>query len=316
MSAEPPRTPRSGERRRSLRLLCCAAFSGVTVALLFQPWLSVSGPSGMIGSDAFGALDADSGIEDNWAGSGMQTLEISGGWAVLTCVAALVAIIATAAYLRTRMALFAHAVAVAGSAVAVSVIADVLYLYGKASELRTVADDNSVSGLVGSMLGNAPAAEQAITSHFGVAVLLAGVTAFGAAASALLNYQPVVAAERPVAVVPADAVATPAAVASTAHEPAPLVSAAAVSAAPEPAVAEAAVAEPAVAVPTPAEPEVPEPVAAEAITPEPSDDQPAYRVLEPEPSAATKEPSWRIVIPAAEMYGPTPGVRTITRAGR
>ncbi len=306
VGTEPPRTAPSGERRRILRLLCCAAFGAGTVALLFQPWLSVTGPSGTIRTDAFGALDADSGIRDNWAGSGLQTLEISGGWAILTCVAALVAIVATVAYLRTRIALFAHAVAVAGSAVAVFVIADVLYLNGKAAELRTIADDNSVSGLVGDLLGNVDTADQTIGSHLGIAVLLAGVTAFGAAASALLNYQPVVAAQRAAVPIPAAAV----------REPAVVAAAAAASTVPEPAAPAPTVAELAVAAPAPAEPTVPEPVTAELTTPEPADDQPAYRVLEPAPSAAMKDSRWRIVIPAAETYKPTPKVRTIARTSR
>ena len=255
--------------------------SAGTVALLFQPWMTASGPGGTIRSDGFGALRADGGIRDSWAGSGIPTVEVGGAWGVLTCLAALAAIFATVAYLCTRTPLFAHVTAVAGASVAVFVLADALYLNGKEWELRTAVDDSGVSGLVGNLLGHAGTDNQLAAAHLEIAVLLAGVTAVAAAVSALMNYQPTVAAERS-----ATPVLPPVAEPAEATPPVP-----------------AAPAHVHLSVPVMPEPDVDGP-------------EPAYRVLEPAVSATAKDPSWRIVIPAAEVYGQTAGVRTIARATR
>ncbi|AHH19646.1 hypothetical protein NONO_c48620 [Nocardia nova SH22a] len=458
-----PRTSASGELRRILRLLCCAAFSAGTVVLLFRPWLTVSGPGGTIRSDAFGALGTEGAVQDSWAGSDLRMVEIGGGWAILACVAAVVVVVAAVGYLCTRTAMFAHAATVAGVVVVVSVLGDVLYLWGKAYELRNLVEDDGLSGVVGSLLGNTDTADAAASTHFGIAALLAGVAALGAAVSALLNYQPAVPARTSAAPVPASATrragttparssidvsrrsvsdsararreraltrsaltvtqpettaARPASAQPTAVRPAPelvptgarpvladtqpeshaaaqldptttrpapanaqleptgarpiLTNARPESAGAQPVAAHLAPdtargtgsqVEPTTTRPVPAdaqqqptgaqlahawlEPDTArgtgtevEPITAQsvpavaqlgssgaqpsAVTPESdavpteTDDEsgPAYRVVEPDPAVAAREPSWRIVIPAAEAYGRTSGVRTVTRARR
>ncbi|MEU6562915.1 hypothetical protein [Nocardia nova] len=346
-----PRTSASGELRRILRLLCCAAFSAGTVVLLFRPWLTVSGPGGTIRSDAFGALGTEGPVQDSWAGSDLRMVEIGGGWAIFACVAAVAVIVAAVGYLCTRTAMFAHAATVAGAVLVLSVLGDVLYLWGKAYELRTLVEDGGLSGVVGSLLGNTDTADAAASTHFGIAALLAGLAALGAAVSALLNYQPAVPARTSAAPVPASATrragTTPApssrrsvsdsararreraltrAVPAVAHQQPVGAQLAPADARPEPDTARGTEVEPITARPTPAvarlgsagaqsSPAVTlesdaEPIAADG------ESGPAYRVVEPDPAVAAREPSWRIVIPAAEAYGRTSGVRTVTRAGR
>ncbi|NKY46407.1 hypothetical protein [Nocardia cerradoensis] len=162
--------------------------SATTLVLLFQPWLSASGPGGSIRSDAFGRL-AGTESQQDWGGAGLRNTEISGTWAVLTCVAILSTIFAAAAYLRTRAAIFSTAAAVAGSGVALFVLADVLYLDNKEAELRAaVADDSSFSGILRGLFGGAHVAHQLAGAHLDIAAMLAGITAFGAAACLLTNH--------------------------------------------------------------------------------------------------------------------------------
>ncbi|MFF0453655.1 hypothetical protein [Nocardia africana] len=163
--------------------------SATTLVLLFQPWLSASGPGGAIRSDAFGRLAGTTETQQDWAGAGLRDTDISGTWAVLTCVAVLATIFAAAAYLRTRAAVFATAAAVASTGVALFVLADVLYLDNKESEMRAaVADDSSLSGILRGLFGGAHAAHQLAGAHLDFAAMLAGITAFGAAACVLTNH--------------------------------------------------------------------------------------------------------------------------------
>ncbi|PPJ22554.1 hypothetical protein C5F51_31095 [Nocardia nova] len=163
--------------------------SAATLVLLFQPWLSASGPGGAIRSDAFGRLTGTTVSQQDWAGAGLRDTDISGTWAVLTCVAVLATIFAAVAYLRTRASIFSAAAAVAGTGVAVFVLADVLYLDNKESEMRAaVADDSSFSGILRGLFGGAHAAHQLAGAHLDFAAMLAGITAFGAAACVLTNH--------------------------------------------------------------------------------------------------------------------------------
>ncbi|MBF6145724.1 hypothetical protein [Nocardia nova] len=178
-----------GGRRPSWGYLCSAALSAATLVLLFQPWLSASGPGGAIRSDAFGRLTGTTVSQQDWAGAGLRDTDISGTWAVLTCVAVLATIFAAVAYLRTRASIFSAAAAVAGTSVAVFVLADVLYLDNKESEMRAaVADDSSFSGILRGLFGGAHAAHQLAGAHLDFAAMLAGITAFGAAACVLTNH--------------------------------------------------------------------------------------------------------------------------------
>ncbi len=186
-SYRPLPTPPSA-RRPVWGYLCGAGLSATTLVLLFQPWLSASGPGGAIRSDAFGRL-AGTESQQDWGGVGLHDTDISGTWAVLTCVAILATIFAAAAYLRTRAAIFSTAATVAGSGVALFVLADVLYLDNKESELRAaVADDSSFSGILRGLFGGAHAAHQLAGAHLDIAAMLAGITAFGAAACLLTSH--------------------------------------------------------------------------------------------------------------------------------
>ncbi|WP_157171555.1 hypothetical protein, partial [Nocardia veterana] len=179
----------SDARRPVWGYVSSAVLSAGTFALLFQPWLSASGPGGSIRSDAFGRVDGATQNQPGWEGSGLADVGISGTWGVLTCVAVLATIFAAGAYLRTRVEVFSHATAAAASAVAVFVLANVLYLNGKESQLRLAVERNSgFSGMIRTLFGGAGQAHQVAAAQLDFAALLAGITAFGAAASVLMTY--------------------------------------------------------------------------------------------------------------------------------
>ncbi|WP_156055746.1 hypothetical protein [Nocardia sp. NRRL WC-3656] len=324
-----------GGRRPSWGYLCSAALSAATLVLLFQPWLSASGPGGAIRSDAFGRLTGTTVSQQDWAGAGLRDTDISGTWAVLTCVAVLATIFAAVAYLRTRASIFSAAAAVAGTSVAVFVLADVLYLDNKESEMRAaVADDSSFSGILRGLFGGAHAAHQLAGAHLDFAAMLAGITAFGAAACVLTNHlrdNPIVrTAARPTTrsvaaahpSTPTTSPTTPAAPhpipaapqlvspAATAPHQAPtapqLVPAASQ---PVPAAPLSAPTAPHPAPPAPATPPAPV-VEFGDITAERHEPAPSAAELPPFP--VRKQPSWRIVIPAGAVsaHAPARGERT------
>ncbi|WP_227981294.1 hypothetical protein [Nocardia spumae] len=292
---EPPRgalPAPPGDRRPLWGYLTCAALSAATLILLFQPWLSASGRAGTIRSDAFGRVDGVTGTQESWDGSGVRSVDISGTWAVLTCVAVLAAIFAAGAYLRTRAAVFAHATAVAGAAVAIFVLANVLYLNDKEADLRAAVDyDSGLSGLFRNLFGGAHSAHQLAGAHLDIAALLAGITAFGAAVSALAHHLPTAAAARPVAQTPPPPVAQ---LVETAPPPMP-------AAAPQPMSAAAPQPMPAAPAQMPAPAPVIPPIPVVPV-PAPELHEPAP---EPPPFPAPKQPSWRIVIPAGEISAHT-----------
>ncbi|WP_143860084.1 hypothetical protein [Nocardia cerradoensis] len=301
--------------------------SATTLVLLFQPWLSASGPGGSIRSDAFGRL-AGTESQQDWGGAGLRNTEISGTWAVLTCVAILSTIFAAAAYLRTRAAIFSAAAAVAGSGVALFVLADVLYLDNKESELRAaVADDSSFSGILRGLFGGAHVAHQLAGAHLDIAAMLAGITAFGAAACLLTNHLRETPIGRTVSrpmttLVEAARISAPTArPQQRMHtQPAPPIAPHPIPAAPHlaPAASHPAPAAgqlaPSAAHAAPDEATPPAPVVEFAdITAERHEPAPSATELPPFP--ARKQPSWRIVIPAGAVaaHAPARAERTFAR---
>ncbi|MCC3317394.1 hypothetical protein [Nocardia africana] len=296
--------------------------SATTLVLLFQPWLSASGPGGAIRSDAFGRLTGTTETQQDWEGAGLRTTDISGTWAVLTCVAVLATIFAAAAYLRTRVAIFATAAAVASTGMALFVLAEVLYLDNKESEMRAaVADDSSLSGVLRGLFGGAHAAHQLAGAHLDFAAMLAGITAFGAAACVLTNHlrdNPIArTAARPTTIsaeaAHPSAPTAPRLVPAT-SQPAPTAATAPLSAATAPHAAptapHAAPTAPHVA------PAAPHPAPAASATPpapvvEFADitaerHEPAPSTAELPPFPVRKQPSWRIVIPAGAVSAHAP----------
>ncbi|MEV2221326.1 hypothetical protein AB0E01_15765 [Nocardia vinacea] len=61
-----------------------AAANLVTLVMLFQPWITVTGPDGTARADAFGRIEATTSYLMAWSGSGPSTADISGTWAILT----------------------------------------------------------------------------------------------------------------------------------------------------------------------------------------------------------------------------------------
>lgn len=178
-----------------------AALAGaLTLILMSKPWLTASGPSGRLASDPFGRIDgttrnlanlppegyAQTGADGAWA-----MLSISGAWTVLAALSAVVTISAAVLHLRNRTDALAYLVIASAAATAVFILIDLLYLGGKASDLRAaVDDDQSLRGgsLLGMFLGDDTSRQgirQVASAGLTAPALLGGATAFGGAVAAI-----------------------------------------------------------------------------------------------------------------------------------
>ncbi|MFE3261828.1 hypothetical protein ACFXPS_41815 [Nocardia sp. NPDC059091] len=175
-----------------------AAVSGlITIALLFQPWLSASGPTGSVKSDAFGRIEGVSGRRINWATGGYYETDIGGTWAVLAVLASAVTVAAVVIYLRTRSSTLSYLVVVSAVATAIFVLADLLYLSGKAPDLRAMTEDSrpvhGLSGLIQQFLGNDrpdSGSRKVASAGLDQAALLSGASAVAGAVAAVASGMP------------------------------------------------------------------------------------------------------------------------------
>ncbi|OQS12986.1 hypothetical protein B0T36_21950 [Nocardia donostiensis] len=165
----------------------------LTFALLFQPWLSAWGPKGEATADAFGRITGYTSDPQGWTMATARKVGITGFWALLAAAAIITTVFAVAAYLRTRNEALAHLATAASIAVALFVLATVLYLNSKAPELRVASQSHD--GLQ-TLLDLASGARE--TSNSGKhpvasaglepAALLAAVLAVGAAVAAVAQW--------------------------------------------------------------------------------------------------------------------------------
>ncbi|MGF6887358.1 hypothetical protein ABIA39_005867 [Nocardia sp. GAS34] len=206
-SAELP-TPAEHSDRRDHRsrwgLLCSAGLSLATLVLLCKPWLSAHGPNGEVSSDAFGRISGATGPlgwvpgGSDGAGTG-GSIDVSGGvnisgvWAVLAAAAAVVTIFAAVINLRVRREMLAYLVVGSSVAGALCVLFTVLYLNGMEPELRAMTEGNQhlsggLDNLLDSFLGDRAdgGRRQIASASLDPAALLGGVTALGAALSAIM----------------------------------------------------------------------------------------------------------------------------------
>jgi|GEM_PF-7033369 len=177
-----------------------AAIAGaLTVILMFQPWLTATGSNGRLSADAFGRIDgATAGFDaatrgiTGWTQAGDGQPSISGAWAILAALAAVVTITALVMYLRTRSVALAYLIPASAAATAVFVLANLLYLNGQAPDFRALVDGSrgSGGGLIGMFLDSNTSEDgtrQIASAGLDAAALLCGATAVGGAVAAVAS---------------------------------------------------------------------------------------------------------------------------------
>ncbi|GAB2726264.1 hypothetical protein [Nocardia thraciensis] len=159
-----------------------AGLSLITFALLFQPWLTTSGPKGQVTSDAFGRMRGVTTALGDWQeADGAHPLHVSGGGGVVAATAALMTILAVVMYLFDRRTTTALIILGSSAALALSVFCTLLYLAAKAPEFKTLSESSgSGGGLRNILSGNEPGVHEVASANLGFAALLGGVTALGA----------------------------------------------------------------------------------------------------------------------------------------
>ncbi|MFI7668057.1 hypothetical protein [Nocardia sp. NPDC049526] len=163
--------------------LCAPGLGLVTFLLLFQPWISATGPNGTVTSNAFGRIDGFT------TGSFQSVVSISSTWAVLTTLAVAGAVVATVMYFRVRSRLLSYLVLGCSIAAALFVLAALSYLNGKAPELREITESANQTGLFSWLFGNNSATDlggehRIANAGLDFAATLGAVTACGAALAA------------------------------------------------------------------------------------------------------------------------------------
>lgn len=174
-----------------------AAFSAmVTLILLFQPWVSASGPNGQLRSDAFGRVSGVAATDNRWMDGGDQSesISVSGTWGVLAALAAVVTIGAVVMNIRLRTAAFAFVVTGASVLMAVFVMAALMYLSDKAPELRLLTEaDRGLVGGIGNLLrsvlggGGSQTVQPVASAGLETAGMICGAVAFTGAVAAVAS---------------------------------------------------------------------------------------------------------------------------------
>ncbi|MFF3568087.1 hypothetical protein [Nocardia jiangxiensis] len=188
-------TQRISTVRADKGYVAAAVAAALTLILMFQPWLTASGPNGRLRSDAFGRIDGATRGYTDWLTTGYTQPSISGVWAVLAALAAVVTISAVLMYLRIRTDALSYLVLGASLATAMFVLADLLYLSGKAPELRSMVQGNNGFGdglgsLLDMFLGDGTSrygTHQVASAGLDPAAMLCGAAAFGGAVAAIAS---------------------------------------------------------------------------------------------------------------------------------
>ncbi|MGY2093476.1 hypothetical protein [Nocardia gipuzkoensis] len=180
--------------------LWAAVGSLITFVLLFQPWLTVSGPNGKAETNAFGRINATTRYLTVWSSSKpMPIAQITGFWALLTTAAIITCALTATINLRVRNQMLARAATVASLAVAVFTICTLLYINSKAPELKEMTSRRwDLGGQIGSvmswLLGNdklpAPGISETrySTSRLTPMAILACFTSIGSALAACVQH--------------------------------------------------------------------------------------------------------------------------------
>ncbi|MGO4613734.1 hypothetical protein AB4305_05385 [Nocardia sp. 2YAB30] len=186
--------PQRSRGRSDWKWWCVAALGLLTFVLLFQPWLSASGPFGDVHTNAFGRMDGSLPEVDTIGYKPADYVSISNGWGMLAGAAAVVTVVAAMLYLMLRIEAVSLLAAAAGVATAVFVLATLLYLHDKAPELRDMTRHRDELAGLGHILqrifgdsegSNPEATQQVATAALTTPALICGVAAVGTAVVAL-----------------------------------------------------------------------------------------------------------------------------------
>ncbi|MCP9625432.1 hypothetical protein FOH10_04265 [Nocardia otitidiscaviarum] len=129
------------------------AGSIVTFLLLFQPWIIASGPAGKVRANAFGRIDATTNYLTAWSQLKSPTADVTGMWALFTSAALVISVAAVVIHLRLRSDLMDRLATIATVAAAVFVLATLVYLNSKGSDLKAMTTRRwDLGGQVGSLM--------------------------------------------------------------------------------------------------------------------------------------------------------------------
>ncbi|WP_157106481.1 hypothetical protein [Nocardia arthritidis] len=177
-----------------------AVGSLITLVLLFQPWLTASGPNGKAATNAFGRINASTRYLTVWSSTKpMPLAHITGFWALLTTAAIIVCVLTAMINLRTRNKILERVTAISSVAVAIFTICTLLYINSKAPELKEMTSRRwDLGGQLGSVMswvfGNDKLPFPGIsetrysTSSLTLTALLACFTSIGSALAASIQH--------------------------------------------------------------------------------------------------------------------------------
>ncbi|WP_282779515.1 hypothetical protein [Nocardia sp. CC201C] len=133
--------------------MLAVAGSIVTFLLLFQPWIIASGPGGKVRANAFGRIDATTNYLTAWSQLKSPTADVTGMWALFTSAALTISVVTVLIYLRLRSDLMDRLATIATVAAAVFVLATLVYLNSKGSDLKAMTTRRwDLGGQVGSLM--------------------------------------------------------------------------------------------------------------------------------------------------------------------
>ncbi|MGO4614022.1 hypothetical protein AB4305_07585 [Nocardia sp. 2YAB30] len=132
--------------------LGAAAGNIITFVLLFNPWLTASGPDGTISADPFGGLQVSTSLVGLWSGSPPPAADVNGTWGVLASAAGAITVFAVLVDLRARTKGLSHVAAVSSVALALFVVFALVHLNNKAAEVKDMVGSGSPRDL-GTQIG-------------------------------------------------------------------------------------------------------------------------------------------------------------------
>ncbi|GAB2690696.1 hypothetical protein [Nocardia thraciensis] len=125
----------------------------ITLVLLFQPWLTARGPAGTAYTNAFGRITATNNLMNAWSTHGPSPARILGIWGLLASGAIIVMCVTAIANLRRRSDAIARITVISSFAVAVFVLAALVYINTKAPDLKGMTSRRyDLGGQVGSLM--------------------------------------------------------------------------------------------------------------------------------------------------------------------
>ncbi|WP_433206496.1 hypothetical protein ACQP1G_20105 [Nocardia sp. CA-107356] len=131
-----------------------AAGNTATFFLLFQPWLTASGPDGKARANAFGRIDATTSYLTLWSQSPPPTARITGTWAIFASAAIIITLCAVVVNIRLRTEALSRLTTISTVTTAVFVLLALVYIDSKGPELKaTLGRSRDLGGHIGSIMG-------------------------------------------------------------------------------------------------------------------------------------------------------------------